>query len=190
MGTWYIDLLGSAVPLVSSLKVTFDRKGRIVNLGSAFLNFKMAALGSFGIPDNLEVVLDDLEAWGDWETPLIDSFGATLEALDFLSERGPSLGNIEEKKPRVGSKGDNWITDSGTDIVAVVPFVGDDDDGLEEGELFGGTGGPGDNFFLLKMLMESRLSRLKWIQRTWWSEWFMSWSRVEDVMIRTRGCQE
>jgi hypothetical protein len=98
VGNWSCEVF------VSSLNVTFDLKGRIVNLGSALRNLSIAAFGIFGIPDNFETVLDDREALGEG---VALSLVRVLDALAFRIERGPSLGNIEEKKPRVGSNGAN-----------------------------------------------------------------------------------
>ena len=94
-----MDLGPSLFSFVSSLNVTLDRKGRIVSLGSAFRSFRIAFFGKlettmFGCRD---AVLEDRETAGEL------SFVADAP-LSFRIECAiPSFGNIEVKKPSVGS---------------------------------------------------------------------------------------
>lgn len=99
MGTWYMDFGPSLFSLVSSLKVTLDRKGRMVSFGSAFLNLRIAVRGNFptSIFGCFDAVLDEREI--DGELSLVKD-----APLSFRIECAiPSFGNIF-KKPSVGSK--------------------------------------------------------------------------------------
>ena len=104
------DVLAVGVPLVSSLKVTFDLKGLIVSFGSAFRNLIIAALGILGIECGsvFDALLDDRERLG------VRAASASLEtdADDDLRADESLLGNMEEKNPRVGSNGANLSLDS------------------------------------------------------------------------------
>lgn len=90
-----------ACSFVSSLNVTLDLNGRMVNLGSACRNFRTPDFGIFDSP----LFFDDEEG-GDretiGETPL-----KSLEMLALLAflEEDASTPSLEENIPNVGSNG-------------------------------------------------------------------------------------
>lgn len=95
-------LRGLGIPLVSSLKVTRDLNGRIVSLGSALRNLIMAARGILGIGRGrvFDALLDDREILGVW---MAATASLLIDADDDLRTEESRLGNMEEKKPSVGS---------------------------------------------------------------------------------------
>lgn len=106
---------------MSSLKVTFERNGRIVKRGSAFRSFNIPAGLSLQLATDafLDALLDERDTFpgGTGDTPRApNGYGVPgmywlLGTLDRLAEldlrpAGPSLGCIDRKMPSVGSKPD------------------------------------------------------------------------------------